>query len=352
MFVWEREREICLPEKVYFSKKRIASRYCDHKMGDALLLLLLLHALCTCTTNRGGPLRWGTCKTCKPEGSSVSRVYNTIVDKRIAGTTENLYSALPEVSCCVDCNRYKVSKIVDETSWQEMQIKSQVCVSWALSLHVTRARSRERIHTHTLDGLPACTRKNSLALSLSLFLSLSLSVVLSLSIPLSPSLLFSVCPLSLCSFSLLSRSWLRSRSLSLSALSLSLSVSPSLSLSLSLSLFLSFSLFSLSRSLSLSLSLCLVLFLTLASRSVLQRANGFFYEWAETQRPRAGGIVAAQAWSKNCHILIFWFWCWYWHVPIFMWFVEYGSNAYPLPMLHVHIFEYLNPLPQSACAQE
>ena len=44
MFVWEREREICLPERVYFSKKRIAARYCDHNMGDALLLLLLLHA--------------------------------------------------------------------------------------------------------------------------------------------------------------------------------------------------------------------------------------------------------------------------------------------------------------------
>jgi ribosomal protein S26 len=171
-----------LPEKVYFSKKRIASRYCDHKMGDALLLLLLLHALCTCTTNRGGPLRWGTCKTCKPEGSSVSRVYNTIVDKRIAGTTENLYSALPEVSCCVDCNRYKVSKIVDETSWQEMQIKSQVCVSWALSLHVTRARSRERIHTHILHGpiVLECQRAREKTLSLSLSRSFTLSFFLSL----------------------------------------------------------------------------------------------------------------------------------------------------------------------------
>ena len=46
--------------------------------------------LCTCTTNRGGPLRRGTCKTCKLEGSSVSCVHNTIVDKRIAGTKENL----------------------------------------------------------------------------------------------------------------------------------------------------------------------------------------------------------------------------------------------------------------------
>ena len=82
--------------------------------------------------------------------------------------------------------------LVDETSQQEMQIQSQVSFSCALPLPLTRASSCGHIHTHTkcakFVGLPACTRKRSLALFLSLFTSLSLSVACALSLSLSLSL--------------------------------------------------------------------------------------------------------------------------------------------------------------------
>jgi len=290
-----------LPERVYFSKKRIAARYCDHNMGDALLLLLLLHALCTCTTNRGGPLRWGRFKTCKPAGSSVSRVYNTIVDKRIAGATENLYSALPEVSCCVD-NRYKVSKIVDETSRREMQIKSQVCVSWALSLHVTRARSRECIHTHTLDGLPiASVYAKKLSRSLSFALSLSVSFCRSLSLHPSLSLSSFLCLSSLSLLLLSSLALLAPLSLSLALCSVSFSFCLSLSLSLSLSFFLSF--LSLALSLSLSLSV-LSYFSRLLAAACFQGRMAFF---TNELKPKDPAQVALLQHRHEAKIAIFYF---------------------------------------------